>query len=167
MTVTVDSFRATFPEFASAQTYPDAQVDFYIGLAGILLNPLRWLRTLDYGTMLFVAHNLALEFQAQKSGQSGNAPGWATGAVNNKSVDKVSVGFDVQSAMEEGAGHWNLTTYGTRFIRLARLMGMGPVQVGIGYGGNQLFCYDGLQEYLSSANAWQGPWPWNFPSMNE
>jgi len=31
------------------------------------------------------------------------------------------------------AGHWNLTVYGTRFIRFAKMFGAGPIQIGIGY----------------------------------
>jgi hypothetical protein len=52
----------------------------------------------------------------------------AAGMVARKTVDKVSVTYDTASAMEEDAGHWNLTVYGTRFIRLARMVGTGGMQ---------------------------------------
>jgi hypothetical protein len=70
----------------------------------------------------------------------------ASGIVSSKSVDKVSVSYDTSGAMEAGAGHWNLTTYGTRYIRLVKLVGAGPLQIG------------GSSSTQYSAAAWAGPY---------
>lgn len=155
MTVTVASFRQDFPEFASVAIYTNSQVQFYLRLAGKMLNVARWGNVIDEGTELYIAHNLALERKAQLAGQNGGVPGGATGNLAGKSVDKVSVNYDNSSAMEPDAGQWNLTTYGLRFIQMARMMGAGPVQVGLPVG-----CSDPL----SSANAWIGPYPFPTPS---
>lgn len=128
MTVTVASFRLAFPEFGSATTYPDASIDFWVGLSAILLNPERWGSALDYGIQLFMAHNLALGFN--NSGGGSQAPGQITGPTTSASVDKVSYSRDPSSAMDPKNGHWNLTTYGLRYIRLVMMMGAGPIQVG-------------------------------------
>lgn len=83
----------------------------------------------DFGLELMVAHNLVLERRSLDENQKGNVPGWGRGLINNASVDKASVGYDTASVIEEGAGHWNLTTYGTRFVRLMRMVGAGPFQI--------------------------------------
>jgi hypothetical protein len=132
MTVSVAQFRADFPEFGSTDIFPASQVTFWLNLASLLINPNRWGKVLDAGTELFVAHNLAIEARAQAEAAGGGIPGGQVGPMNSKSVDKVSIGYDTSAGIEAGAGHWNLTTYGTRFIRLAKMFGAGPVQIGVG-----------------------------------
>lgn len=148
MTVTVAQFRTDFPEFADAAVYPNTAFDLWYGVAVKLLSSDRWGTLLDIGTELYVAHQLALEARAQAQAAAGSVPGELVGPLNSKSVDKVSMGYDTSAGTEESAGHWNLTIYGTRFIRLARMMGMGPVQIGVG---------DGALDPLASINAWYGP----------
>lgn len=129
MSVSASSFRADFPEFASTATYPDSTVNFWLGLAGKLLSVDRWGDLLDYGTQLFVAHNITLAARDQKAASAGAAPGTGTGVTASKTVDKVSVSYDTALGGVEGAGNWNLTTYGTRYIQLARMVGAGGVQL--------------------------------------
>lgn len=157
MTVTVATFRQTFPEFAEGPAYPNAMVGTYITLAGHMLNnPARWGAELqDYGRMLFVAHHCVLERRALDAVAAGGPPGMSRGIINSESVDKVSVGYDTQGGSEEGAGHWNLTEYGIRLKSMMNMMGAGAVQLGgvpRGVGP------------LNSANAWAGPPQYNFPN---
>lgn len=152
MTVTVQSFREHYPEFTDQAMYPDATVAYWLSLAGMLLNATRWANVIDVGYELFTAHNIVLEAIAAKEAANGAPPGGQVGPANNKSVDKVSIGFDVASGVELDAGHWNLTTYGTRFIKLARMFGAGPIQVGAGVPG----AYD--------SGAWPGPIWGSYPN---
>ncbi len=153
MTVTAASFRTDFPEFASTTVYPDAAVNYWINFATLSLNVDRWGTLLDQGTELFVAHNLVLEAKAQAEATNGAPPGMATGMVNSKSVDKVSVGYDTGSASEEDGSHWNLTIYGIRYLRMARMMGAGGIFLGAPAADTN---------YSAASNAWPGPyWPWN------
>jgi len=145
MTITVPQFRADYPEFNSSTDYPNSQIEYYLALAEKLLPADRWGNVLDNAVELYVAHHIAMEARAQAEAASGVVPGQTTGPISSKSVDKVSVGFDTSSATEEKGGHWNLTIYGTRFLRLAKLFGAGPLQVGIG-----------MVPYGSGA-AWPGP----------
>lgn len=154
MTVTVSSFRQHYTEFASGIVYPTTDIQYYLTLAGTVLNASRWASLLDLGTELYIAHNIALEARARKEAANGAPPGGTVGPINNKSVDKVSVGYDTSAGTVEGAGHWNLTIYGTRFIKLARVAGAGPVQTSAG-------CVPAL-----SGGAWAGPWTSYIPSMN-
>jgi len=103
--------------------------------------------TYDLLTELYVAHNLALELRTNKEAAAGGVPGTTTGPLTSKSVDKLSVAYDVNAGIEEKAGHWSLTVYGSRFIRLARMFGMGPVVI-----------HGGRAPPLSGAyGAWVGP----------
>lgn len=147
MAVTAASLRANFTEFINTDVYPDADVNFWLATAALLINAGRWGNMLDMGTQLFVAHNLVLEAKAKATAANGAPPGVSDGPIAAKSIDKVSVNYASAEALEENAGHWNLTIFGTRFIKLARMCGMGPIQVGAGAG-----CYGPL----SSINAWPG-----------
>jgi hypothetical protein len=124
-------FRTDFPEFADVVAYPDSSVDFWIRLATKLLRPSRWADVLDEGIELFVAHNLALQRAASSGGSSG-VPGMNSGVVASKTVDKLSITYDSSVGIVPNAGHWNLTTYGTRFLWLMNMAGMGPTQLGAG-----------------------------------
>lgn len=134
MTVTVQTFRAAFPEFGGATTssYPDPEVQFWLDLSAKLLDQTRWADLYDFGQQLFMAHNLALGFTSKADSASGLAPGQVKGAVTAASVDKVSYSRDASSVMLPDAGHWNLTTYGIRYKQLVRMVGAGPYQVGQG-----------------------------------
>lgn len=146
MAVTSNSFRQHFPEFADRKVYADPAFNYWNTVAGKMVNAARWFDMLDTGIELFVAHNLVLEKQALDAAAVGGAPGLSTGPVNSKSVDKVSVAYDTAAALEVGAGHWNLTVYGTRFVALSKMFGAGPIHIG---GGDSL---------ALSGGAWPGPY---------
>lgn len=112
----------------------------------------------DFATELFVAHNIELEKQAVENASTGGDPGTGRGVIASKSIGGVSVSFDTSQIVDPNSGFWGLTTYGLRFIRLARLRGSGPIQVGIGVAPAFLiFNSFGLS---GSYNAWPGPWPY-------
>lgn len=152
MAVTPDTFRTSLPEFTDATAYPDAGITFWLTWAGIMLNVQRWGRALDLGTLMFVAHHLVLERQAQAAAANGGVPGTNIGVINNKSVDKVTVGYDTTAAIDPKDGHWNLSTYGTRFISMVKMFGAGPIQVGIG------------SAPPFSGPAWPGPFNGGYPN---
>ena len=131
MSVTADSFRLAFPAFQSTVTYPPPMVDFWLSQALLFHNAERWKTALDLGVMLWTAHNLILEAQSGANVRFGKAASGGTGVVSSKSVDKVSVSYDNSVASEDGAGNWNLTTYGQRWYKLARMAGSGPLLSGI------------------------------------
>ena len=145
MSVTVATFRQDYPEFDDVN-YPTPAVNYYLAIAALLLNTNRLgLGTVtavsppttiyDFLTELFVAHFLTIEKRAQDAAKTGAVPGEVGGPVASKSVGPLSVSFDNAAVIAPDAGHWNLSTYGLRFIQLARFKGSGPVQIGIGYGG--------------------------------
>lgn len=148
-------FRDTFPEFADATKYPDAQIQFYIDLSALLLSEARWARLWNWGRALFVAHFMALYNIAMGQAAAGGTPGQQVGILNNKSVDKVSAGYDINAAILPEAGHWNLTIWGTQYLQLVRLVGMGPIQTGVGF----------TPVGQGFGPAWSGPWAFNFPNM--
>lgn len=147
MALTVPLFRIRFPAFNDSAAYPDGQVGFYVGFAYKTLNADRWGSLLDEGAALFTAHFLAVDKLGLKAGTAG-IPGSSVGPVNTGSVDKVSYGRDTASVMEEASGHWGMTTYGLQFLRFARMIGAGPVQIGQDAAGG----IDGMSLY-------NGAWP--------
>ena len=155
--MTPAQFVADFPEFANATTYPVSTIQFWINVAGQLLNPSAWGSLLSYGTELFVAHNLVLSQQAVASAVSGGLPGSGSGITASKSIDKVSVSYDVSAGTIAGAGSFNLTNYGTRYMQLANMAGMGGIQVS-GNGcwvpeGGFSYTYDlGIAEAFGASN---------------
>lgn len=125
-------FRLDFPEFADATAYPASGINFWLGVAAKLLRPEAWVDVIDIGYELFTAHNLALEKAAAQGGAGGAAPGMNIGVVASKTVDKLSITYNSTAGLVPDAGHWNLTTYGTRFLWLLNMAGMGPTQLGAG-----------------------------------
>ena len=131
------TFRLYLPEFADVTKFPDSAVNFWIGAATIMLPVQTWgagsvapvsppTTMLDIGAALFVAHNLVLEAQNARIVIAGGIPG----------MGSLSISYDLNIGLIEGGGPWNLTTYGTRFLFMARLAGKGPIQLGVdrGYG---------------------------------
>jgi hypothetical protein len=145
MTITPQQLRSDYPEFASTTVYPNSAIEYWSGYAYLMLNANRWGKMLDLGAALFIAHHITIEARNQAIAAKGGIPGEQTGPLSSKSVDKVSISYDTGSGIEPNAGHWNLTVYGTRFIRLVKMFGAGPVQVG---GGISL---------SGSGMAWPGP----------
>lgn len=129
MTMTPAEFRADFPEFSCTSDYPDTQIDFWIGLAGVMLNPERWQDLLSYGTKLFIAHHLAIGARDEKTASTGGVPGTVNGPQASKSVDKVSASYDTSAVTFENGGFWNATTYGIRLLQLTRYIGAGGIQL--------------------------------------
>jgi hypothetical protein len=130
MSVTVASFRAAFIAFSDATKFPDPAIQMWLDAAVLMVNASRWATLTDLGVQLYAAHNIVLESQADRAASKGRVPGLQAGILTSKGVGGVSAGYDVSSVTEDKAGHWNLTTYGTRFYRLSKLMGAGPMYVG-------------------------------------
>lgn len=115
----------------------------------------------DFATEMWVAHQIILEKQAAAAAATGGDPGTKIGIVSSKSVNGVSVGFDIGATtggtMQANAGYYNQTIYGQRFYRLMKIRGSGPIQIGVGHApAFLLFSSGGL---LGSGNAWAGPYP--------
>lgn len=159
--ITSATFRQDYSEFASLSLYPVSAFAYWNVVAGLLLRPERWgagsatassppTTILDVASELFVAHNLALEKQAQDTAKRGGTPGVSKGPISSDHVGSVSRSYSTAEGLNPDAGHWNLTTYGTRLYWLMMMFGAGPVQIGIGCDPNGPL--DGP--------AWPGPWPW-------
>lgn len=160
MATSVSEFQTAFPEFAPYNLAAPA-IQFWIEYAKVFLNGQVWgseapvgapLAPYDYGVLFHTAHHIAVGLQNATvvgtnpaTGQAIGAPGLTQGIESAKTVDKVSVSLDVGSIAEEAAGHWNATSYGRNFVRLAKQFGNAPMYVGAGFGSLQ---YNG---------AWAGP----------
>jgi hypothetical protein len=151
--ITAAQFRRVYREFADTNLYPDSAVNYWLAVASLMLNPCRWDNMLPLGAALYAAHNLVLEVKAQSTALAGGWPGVSKGAITSENAGAVSISYDNSKTLEEDGGHWNLTEYGVRFLRMAKMFGAGPIQIGpcVGAPGSVGF-----------GNAWTGPmiWPW-------
>ncbi len=151
MTITVSQFRSDLPEFADVTRFPDSFIAFWLGWAAKMVNADVWADCVDLGVEMFTAHNLSLERKAMDVAAKGGVPGAQGGVLTGKAVDKVSASYDASAGIELGAGHWNLTIYGTRFIQMAKNFGAGPITIEGGSCG-------------MIGGAWTGPWQSQFPN---
>lgn len=129
MALDVAKFRNDFPEFADAARYPNAMLNFWAGIGEKVISTDRWGELFTQGLELFTAHNIVLAAGNKSASAQGSLPGQAGGVVQSKAVGSVNVSYDTAAAMELDAGHWNQTTYGRQYIRLARLIGQGCYQL--------------------------------------
>jgi hypothetical protein len=123
------AFRAAFPEFADTVKYSDPIITFWATFAQAQVNWCRWGSQALNGTYLYVAHELVLAAQNQKTAIVGGAPGGQAGAATSKTVGSVTAQYDAQTTTERSGGWWNLTSYGKQFLRLARCYGAGAIQL--------------------------------------
>jgi hypothetical protein len=121
-------FRADFPEFASTTDYTNAMLDFWSSIADKVVSLDKWGTLFTQGASLFVAHNLVLQ-RRNINAASGGVPGNQTGMQSSKAVGRVSVGYDNGDVALENGGAFNLTTYGMQYLQLARMIGVGGVQL--------------------------------------
>ncbi|MCL6466958.1 MAG: DUF4054 domain-containing protein [Ralstonia sp.] len=128
MTVTSAQLRSDFPEFANTATYPDTLINMWLTLAASMVNASRWAELTNLGIELVTAHHLALSARDQQTATVGGIPGEIKGPTSSKSVDKVSVSYDTSAVSLTDAGFWGLTSYGLRFLTIARAMGAGGYQ---------------------------------------
>lgn len=126
---TEDQFRTDFPQFADITRYPSAQITFRLTLADKLLDENVFDTVFPYAVELFVAHYLTLFAADMRASAVGGASGANSGVVTSKSVDKVSVGYDVSATLNPNAGSWNNTRYGSEFYDLLMLFGAGGRQL--------------------------------------
>jgi Protein of unknown function (DUF4054) len=130
--VNAQQFRADYPEFGSSTMFPSTQIEYWLNVAYSFLNSDRWGNQLPIGIELYVAHNLSLEAKAQLDAKDNGVPGYSPGLVIAKTVGPVGIKYENKITQEKDSGHWGFTIYGLRFIRMARLMGAGPMQIGLG-----------------------------------
>lgn len=167
--ITATQIRALFPEFADEAQYPTLTIDAWISISSFFLNPIRWphvrpapgtnLTTIDYGAALFVCHNLGLGIQSVQRSELGGPPGSQVGVFTAVSANGASVSYDTSVGLRPEDGQWNLTTHGIRFIQLARMIGAGPIELGIGHFPVGI---GGIAP--ENGGAWPGPWIFNIPN---
>lgn len=152
--VTIAAFRTKLQSFSDSNTYPDWMVQFWLDAADMFTNEQRWGDARPFGICLYVAHFISVDALMAQEVALGGVGGLRSGAISSESGDKVSVTYDLTGTAEEGGGHWNQTVWGKRYIHMARLMGMGGLQVGVpgdDCGGASAF---------QGGAAWTGPMSW-------
>lgn len=154
MAVNAAQFRLAFTEFASAKAYPDDALTMWLTFAYLFLAPNRWGPAIDLGAQLYAAHNLVLERLAWSEAANGATPGTFTGPISGKTVGELTISYDPGMGINKDDAQWGLTHYGTRFVKLARQFGSGPVQTQPGF----TPIGQGFGVGFPMGPAWPGPW---------
>ena len=110
MAVTVASFRAAYPEFASTT---DPLIERYIGEAGLWVSEC-WGDQQDTGTMYYIAHMSQVEADRVAAGI--DASGRGTTSIGSGS-HKVTIG-NTNSMSSDAGSLWQRTRYGRMFWAL-------------------------------------------------
>ena len=124
----VAAFRAAFPAFSNATTYPDALLDAAWAMATAYVSPY-WpdgLLTLAQRTLclqLMTAHLQYLQTQLLSGGTIPNV-------VTESQVDKVRVSLQAPPASNEWQWWLNTSPYGQQLRALLQLVGAGGLYVG-------------------------------------
>jgi len=129
MAFDIGAFRVNFPEFADTAKYSTEQIQFWADLAELQVLESVWKRAVDKGRALYVAHEITLAYQNEKTSKIGGVPGTFAGIASSKAVGGANISYDSITSSEKDAGYWNLTTYGKQFIRLSRIFGAGCIQL--------------------------------------
>lgn len=129
---TKEDFLAFYPQFEGQVS--DAVLQSFINLASANINEARWHKSWKFGMALFIAHFLTLYVKTSGTEDEPNtnlASGNVRGIQTSKSVDGVSVSYDVSSILTEmeGWGSYKLTEYGIQLLTMARLLGKGNMYV--------------------------------------
>lgn len=124
----IATFQASLPEFANTALYPDPAIEFWLGIAALFVGP-RYAQFGDYAVTMFTAHNLVLSQQAVRQAAAGGVA-LTSGPLSGKSIKDLSMTFNSTATVIDGAGPFNLTTYGQRYWQLMELAGAGGIQLG-------------------------------------
>ena len=128
--LTVDALRQEFTALADSTAYSDESIQFWIDQVVNLgmLNGARWGTWLPLGQKLWVAHQVVVDAQVNRSSARGGLA-LTTGVPTSRSVGGVSVSYDTSLGVEQDAGYFALTPYGNRYWQLAQMIGAGPITV--------------------------------------
>ena len=121
------------PSFSFA-VLPDRQLERFVQMAHSVVKECRWHEFWREGMRLFIAHFATLYVSSSAADDSPAAiasAGAARGMVSSKSVEDVSVSYDLSTVLSDldGWGAWKETIYGEQFATYARRLGMGGMYI--------------------------------------
>lgn len=126
---TSDHFRTNFPEFSDETRYPTSTIDFYLSMADTLLDQDKFGDQFVYLAQLMTAHYVEVSSKRSRTAALGGVNTSGGGVATSKSVDKVSVSYDVTGIINPDAGFWNNTDYGREFFWWWSMFGAGGRQI--------------------------------------
>jgi len=125
-----DNLRVRFPEFADVLIYPDATVDYFIGLAAGEMEAVIWGFFFDPGALALAAHMMKIAKDSAAAGSGGIAP---PGAITQVKTGDLQVSYGSTAgggASIPGDEGLRTTIYGLEYIRLRELVVATPFTIG-------------------------------------
>lgn len=128
---TIDDFKSVFPVFTfgtNKDEIPEPVFNLFKTMADKSIKYDRYFDSWKYLMCLYIAHFCVLFLRTQQGdpGASNALKGaLPTGVATSKSVDQLSVSYDLLGMNEdlEGYGTWKLTTYGQQLATLTKMYG--------------------------------------------
>lgn len=133
--ITVEEFRAMFPQWADATTYPDILIENFLAQAPAFIQPydscflqLRP-KVRKLAMMNCAAHLMTIWLNATQNGTSGTG---TSGIVSETTIGEVSVSMVVPPTQKEYLFYFNQTDWGKAYLNMLRAR----VPLGVYYGGS-------------------------------
>lgn len=129
---TLDDFNTIFPVFKISDTEEDSipvpVFNLFYVMADKAIKYDRYKSHWKYLMCLFIAHHLTLYLQTQQGDPGAQAAlqhSVPSGVATSKSVDSLSVSYDLQGVAEDLAGYgtWKYTIYGQQLATLTKIYG--------------------------------------------
>lgn len=126
ITFNVTAFRAMFPAFANAITYPDLRLQSYWDMGTCYISDL------DYGWLQGACRTSALNLMCAHLVALSDiiASGETPGLVNSAGTDKVSVSLTPPPVKNQWQWWLNLTPYGAQLLALLTMQSAGGFYIG-------------------------------------
>lgn len=130
---TVKDFREAMPGFSS-DVIGDSILVSYVEMAHSVVKEARWHSLWREGMRLYIAHFATLYLRTPGEGAtvaSLISAGQTHGVIIGKTVGPISTSYDATQATGDltGWAAWKLTTYGTQYATLAKMLGKGSMYV--------------------------------------
>lgn len=137
---TVEDFTSVFPLFVINQS-PEAPgyiplevFELFKNMADASIKKERYCSAWKYFMGLYIAHMLTLYLKTSEgdpTAQNALASSISSGVATSKSVDGLSISYDLLGMAEDLAGYgtWKLTIYGQQLATLTRMYGHGGMWV--------------------------------------
>lgn len=134
---TLCMFHKTFPVFVIGEAegeVPEAVFNLFKAMADKAIKYDRYKSAWEYIMGLYIAHLSVLFLKANQGDPSSLAAiqnSVPSGVATSKSVDGLSISYDLMGANEDYAGYgtWKLTTYGQQLITMTKMYGHGGMWV--------------------------------------
>ena len=123
----LEAFYRFIPEMSNPDAYPTEMVKIYVRMSASELSEKRWGDHYAFGVALLTAHRLCIRAQAINADGTINAD--AGRGIASRSIGPASLTYYSTSSDTGDDAYYSSTWYGREYLRLAKIMGIGLLQL--------------------------------------